>query len=68
MAAHGVGHIAAQPLLLNDLHAQVKSPFPWLPTNFDTTVNGNYRGARITSRAGRAAWSMELYAVNLQVG
>lgn len=43
--------IAAQPLLLNDLHAQVKSPFSWLPTNFDTTVNGNYRGARITSRA-----------------
>jgi len=43
--------IAAQPLLLNDLHAQVKSPFPWLPTNFDTTVNGNYRGARINSRA-----------------
>jgi hypothetical protein len=30
---------------------QVRSPFPWLPTNFDTTVNGNYRGARITSHA-----------------
>ncbi|MBE0645878.1 MAG: hypothetical protein IH600_17490 [Bacteroidetes bacterium] len=33
------------------LQAQVRSPFPWLPKNFDTTVNGNYRGARITSRA-----------------
>ena len=31
--------------------SQVRSPFAWLPTNFDTTVNGNYRGARITSRA-----------------
>ena len=39
--------LPAQP----DLHAQVRSPLPWLPTNFDTTVNGNYRGARITSRA-----------------
>jgi hypothetical protein len=35
----------------SSLHAQVRSPFPWLPTNFDSTVNGNYRGARITSRA-----------------
>lgn len=33
------------------LQAQVRSPFPWLPTNFDTTVNDNYRGARITSHA-----------------
>ncbi|MFZ1731550.1 MAG: hypothetical protein WBQ23_13460 [Bacteroidota bacterium] len=33
------------------LQAQVISPFPWLPKNFDTTVNGNYRGARITSRS-----------------
>jgi hypothetical protein len=33
------------------LQAQVKSPFPWLPTNFDTTVNNNYRGARIRSFA-----------------
>lgn len=33
------------------LAAQVRSPFPWLPTNFDTSVNGNYRGAKITSRA-----------------
>ena len=33
------------------LPAQVRSPFAWLPTNFDTTVNGNYRGAKITSRA-----------------
>ncbi|MBL0174556.1 MAG: dual specificity protein phosphatase family protein [Ignavibacteria bacterium] len=31
--------------------AQVRSPFPWLPTNFDTTVAGNYRGAKLTSRA-----------------
>ncbi|MDX9758573.1 MAG: hypothetical protein RBU27_05385 [Bacteroidota bacterium] len=38
-------------LLPGSLPAQVRSPFPWLPTNFDTTVNGNYRGARITSRA-----------------
>ena len=39
------------PLPLSDLQAQVRSPFPWLPTNFDTTVNGNYRGARITAHA-----------------
>ncbi|MBN1446373.1 MAG: hypothetical protein JXA28_00480 [Bacteroidetes bacterium] len=39
------------PFPLFDLQAQVRSPFEWLPTNFDTTVNGNYRGARITSRA-----------------
>ncbi|MCB2203484.1 dual specificity protein phosphatase family protein [bacterium] len=38
-------------LPLSNLQAQVKSPFPFLPTNFDTTVNNNYRGARITSRA-----------------
>ncbi|MDH7516504.1 MAG: hypothetical protein QHI48_11595 [Bacteroidota bacterium] len=30
--------------------AQVRSPFPWLPANFDTTVNGNFRGSRITRR------------------
>ncbi|MCZ7558435.1 MAG: hypothetical protein M5R41_18770 [Bacteroidia bacterium] len=33
------------------LQAQVRSPFPWLPKNFDTTVANNYRGARITSFA-----------------
>ncbi|MBR9976715.1 MAG: hypothetical protein KFH87_01385 [Bacteroidetes bacterium] len=38
-------------LPFSDLQAQVRSPFPWLPTNFDTTVNDNYRGARITSLA-----------------
>ena len=32
------------------IEAQVRSPFGWLPTNFDTTVNGNYRGAKIISR------------------
>jgi len=30
--------------------AQVKSPAPWLPSNFDTTVGGNFRGAKITSK------------------
>lgn len=40
------------PLLRGaELRAQVRSPYTWLPTNFDTTVNGNYRGARITSFA-----------------
>ena len=43
--------IATSALAAVDLHAQVKSPFPWLPTNFDTTVAGNYRGAKITSQA-----------------
>jgi hypothetical protein len=43
--------VAAHFLPVPDLQAQVKSPFAWLPGNFDTTVNGNYRGARITSRA-----------------
>jgi len=38
-------------LIFSPLHAQIRSPFPWLPGNFDTTVNGNYRGARIVSRA-----------------
>lgn len=38
-------------LLALPLQAQVRSPFPWLPANFDTTVSGNYRGARIVSRA-----------------
>lgn len=38
-------------LPIHSLQAQVRSPFRWLPTNFDTTVNGNYRGARITSFA-----------------
>jgi hypothetical protein len=42
---------ALHPLPLSEVQAQVKSPFPWLPQNFDTTVNGNYRGARITERA-----------------
>ncbi len=37
-------------LLALPLQAQVRSPFPWLPANFDTTVAGNYRGARIVSR------------------
>lgn len=38
-------------LPMHFLQSQVRSPFLWLPTNFDTTVNGNYRGARITSFA-----------------
>jgi hypothetical protein len=31
--------------------AQVRPPFAWSPLNFDTTVAGNYRGARLTSKA-----------------
>ena len=38
-------------LCVSPLIAQVRSPFSWLPTNFDTTVNDNYRGAKIVSRA-----------------
>ncbi len=41
----------ASLLLFPRAHAQVRSPFTWLPSNFDTTANGNYRGARITSRS-----------------
>ncbi len=31
--------------------AQVATGPKWAPSNFDTTVNGNFRGARITSKA-----------------
>lgn len=33
------------------LTAQVRPLHAWGPSNLDTTVNGNFRGARITSRA-----------------
>lgn len=33
------------------LAAQVRPLHAWGPSNLDTTVNGNFRGARITSRA-----------------
>lgn len=33
------------------IHAQVYTGPKWAPTNFDTTANGNYRGAKITSKA-----------------
>ena len=67
MSSHGNGRGASseRPVFLSALligllfaalsggiaRAQVRPPFSWSPLNFDTTVAGNYRGARLTSKA-----------------
>jgi hypothetical protein len=62
---HGRGASSERPVFLSGLliallfaalsggiaRAQVRPPFSWSPLNFDTTVAGNYRGARLTSKA-----------------
>lgn len=37
--------------LCTPVASRAQSPSPWLPANFDSTVAGNYRGARIVSKA-----------------